>query len=377
MKEIQITREDLYQMVWKEPITTLSKKYDISDNGIRKKCNELKIPMPNAGYWAKVKFGKKLPSKMPLKDFKGDQTITLNLIEEDEVKITPQQQILKIKNDIENDPKVNLQVNARLTNPDKLILNTRNYHYQDHDRSLGKRIDKSEILSIYVNEKHFDRALRFMDTLIKALRNRGHEFIIKYGQVHIVVFGEEYHLSCNEKYKRVMVKNKYGEGFVLERTGVLSIRLGESYKKKEWIEAKTPIEEQLSKILAGIEYKGMKEREETIAIHNHWEREKEKQRIAKELQDRKEKELMNFKELFLKSQRHEKAEIIRRYVQKLENSALQRNELTQELKKEIEWAKKKADWYDPFTESYDDLLKEVDREELVIKKHSFYLLERS
>lgn len=376
MKEIQISREELYNMVWKEPLTTLSKKYDISDNGIRKKCIKLKIPMPNAGYWAKVKFGKKLPPKMPLKDFNGDQTITFNLREEDEVKITPQQQILKIKDDIENDPKVNLQVHARLTNPDKLILNTRNDHYQDHDRRQSKRIDNSEILSIGVNKKHFDRALRIMDTLIKALRNRGHEFINKYGKVHIIVFGEEYHLSCIEKYTRVMVKNQYGEGNVLEPTGILAIRIGESYKLKEWIEGKTPIEEQLSRILAGIEYKGMKEREEKIAIDNYWEREKEKQRIAKALQDRKEKELMDFKELFLKSQRHEKAEIIRRYVQKLENSALQRNELTEDLRKEIEWAKKKADWYDPFTESYDELLNEIDRNELVIKKQSFYLLEK-
>lgn len=38
MNEIQITREELYNLVWKEPLTTLSKKYDISDNGIRKKC---------------------------------------------------------------------------------------------------------------------------------------------------------------------------------------------------------------------------------------------------------------------------------------------------------------------------------------------------
>jgi len=89
------------------------------------------------------------------------------------------------------------------------------------------------------------------------------------------------------------------------------------------------------------------------------------------------KELLNFKELFLKSQRHEKAEVIRRYVQELEYSALQRNELTEDLKKEIEWARKKADWYDPFIESLDELLNEVDREELVIKKQSFYLLERS
>ena len=323
-------------MVWKEPLTTLSKKYDISDNGIRKKCLKLKIPLPNAGYWAKVKFGKKLPPKMPLKDFKGEQTITFNLREENEDKLSPQYQLSKIKDEIENDPKVNLHVPARLTNPDKLISNTRDDFYHRHDGSLSRRIDSSEFLSINVRKAHFDRALRFMDTLIKALKNRGHDFIRKNGDVYLVVFGVEYPISCIEKSKKVIIQKKYGEGFVLEPTGILSIRIGESYKMKEWNEGKTPMEDQLSRILAGIEYKGMKDRDERIRINTYWEREKENQRIAKELQDRKEKELLNFKELFIKSQRHEKGEVIRRYTQKLEDYALQRNELTEGLKTQIE-----------------------------------------
>lgn len=97
------------------------------------------------------------------------------------------------------------------------------------------------------------------------------------------------------------------KGLDMNKTGILSIRLCESYKVKEWTKGKTSFEEQLSKILAGIEYKDMKKKKETIAIHNNLEREKEKQRIAKELQNKKENELLIFKELFPKSQRHEKA----------------------------------------------------------------------
>lgn len=376
MQEIQLTREELYNLVWKEPLTTLSKKYDISDNGIRKKCLKLKIPLPNAGYWAKVKFGKKIPPKMPLKVFKGEQTITFHVREDNEEKLSPQYKLSKIKDDIENDPKVNLNVPARLTNPDKLILNTKDDFHHRHEGNLSRRFDNSEIISINVRKMHFDRALRFMDTLIKALRNRGHNFINKNGIVYLVAFGEEYPISCFEKSKKVLIENQNWDRYEYVPSGILSFRIGESYKLKEWVEEKIPIEEQLSKILAGIEFKAMKDRDERIRINTYREREKEKQRIAKELQDRKEKELLNFKELFLKSQRHEKAELIRRYAQKLEDYALQRNELTENLKTQIEWARKKADWYDPFIESYDELLNEIDREELTLKKQSFYLLER-
>jgi len=33
--------------------------------------------------------------------------------------------------------------------------------------------------------------------------------------------------------------------------------------------------------------------------------------------------------------------------------------------------RKKADWYDPFAESYDELLHEVDKEELTFKKQTW------
>jgi hypothetical protein len=60
MEKITITRNDLYEMVWKEPMTTLAKRYGISDNGVRKICIKLQIPLPKEGHWMKVKAGKKV-----------------------------------------------------------------------------------------------------------------------------------------------------------------------------------------------------------------------------------------------------------------------------------------------------------------------------
>lgn len=131
---------------------------------------------------------------------------------------------------------------------------------------------------------------------------------------------------------------------------------------------KTPIEEQVLKLLIEIEYRGWKDHEEKIENERLWAIQKEKERIALELQQRKEKELADFKELFKKSKRHEESEIIRRYIQKLEDSAILRNELTDELKEKIDWARKKADWFDPFIEAQDELLSEVNKDDLTMKK---------
>lgn len=58
---IQFERQSLYEEVWSEPLTRLGKKYGLSDNGIRKICIALNIPLPKAGHWAKIAAGHQVP----------------------------------------------------------------------------------------------------------------------------------------------------------------------------------------------------------------------------------------------------------------------------------------------------------------------------
>ena len=51
-------REPLYEEVWSTPLTRLGEKYGLSDNGIRKICKAMNIPLPQAGHWARVAAGK-------------------------------------------------------------------------------------------------------------------------------------------------------------------------------------------------------------------------------------------------------------------------------------------------------------------------------
>lgn len=58
-REIRMTRKELYDRVWSEPVTKVAESWGMSDNGLRKQCRRLKIPLPPRGYWAKVRAGKK------------------------------------------------------------------------------------------------------------------------------------------------------------------------------------------------------------------------------------------------------------------------------------------------------------------------------
>jgi hypothetical protein len=69
-----IRREELYEEVWAVPIVQLAEKYGLSDNGLRKVCKRLNVPIPWRGYWAKVAAGHKV-KKTPLPE-KAQATTT-------------------------------------------------------------------------------------------------------------------------------------------------------------------------------------------------------------------------------------------------------------------------------------------------------------
>jgi hypothetical protein len=57
MPDVTFERTTLYEEVWTTPLIHLAKKYGLSDNGIRKVCKALNIPLPKQGHWAKVAAG--------------------------------------------------------------------------------------------------------------------------------------------------------------------------------------------------------------------------------------------------------------------------------------------------------------------------------
>jgi hypothetical protein len=54
------TRQQLYDLVWSDPITTLAKSLSISDVGLAKACRRSDIPLPPRGYWARLNAGKRV-----------------------------------------------------------------------------------------------------------------------------------------------------------------------------------------------------------------------------------------------------------------------------------------------------------------------------
>jgi hypothetical protein len=56
---LEISREDLYELVWSKPMLELARDFKISDVGLARRCRRLGIPVPGRGYWARLDAGQK------------------------------------------------------------------------------------------------------------------------------------------------------------------------------------------------------------------------------------------------------------------------------------------------------------------------------
>lgn len=65
-----MTRQELYDLVWSEPVSKLGPQYGVSGVAFAKACKRAGIPIPERGYWAKLRYGKSvdrtpLPPRRP------------------------------------------------------------------------------------------------------------------------------------------------------------------------------------------------------------------------------------------------------------------------------------------------------------------------
>ena len=66
----RLSRKELYELVWSEPMRILGPRFGISDVALRKACERAEIPTPGQGYWARKVAGKstsqeELPPRPP------------------------------------------------------------------------------------------------------------------------------------------------------------------------------------------------------------------------------------------------------------------------------------------------------------------------
>jgi hypothetical protein len=374
METIELTRQELYDLVWENPLSKLAKKYNFSDNGLRKVCKKLDIPLPKNGHWQKIQYNKKvIKAKLPVNNT-VDASITLKFRDNAETIINGEGNALnQLTKELQTVLKDTIVFPEKLTKPHQLIIDAKNDlktkepSYQHN--IIGLLNTSSGILNITVAPQTVKRALLFMDVFIKALQKRGHKITVKEG-TKIVIDNMEMGIGLRERLKRKIVKGTYYDSTELYPSNILSLSLY-VYPAKDWTDTNTSkLEDKIPNIIAKLELQAIEEKRKAIERelwHIEYER---KQKIEEDFKARRNIELSKTTKLFSDAEKFDKATIYRNFIEATEQKAIKENKLTDELKEWIKWAKEKADWFDPFTNRQDELLNNNDREEFYKPKQS-------
>ncbi|TLV00349.1 hypothetical protein FEN17_12700 [Dyadobacter luticola] len=367
------SRKDLYDLVWSDSLTALSKKYNISDNGLRKACIRMSIPLPDQGHWNKVKAGKKVKVKAFPEKSEGEQQLHLSLRVEGENAIedglSPQ---VALQRSIETDSAIDLVVKDSLINPDPLVVKARQAfaskkEYIDQD---GVRLIYSENLRISVSVGLIERSLLIMDTFIKAMRTRGHDFLLKDGNYKVVIGGEAIDMTLKEA-RNVVIGTDRWQTRTFKANGTLTFQFEQGYTTTSCKDGKLQkVEQQLSKLISKLELMGEHLRKE----HEEWEKRRarmaEEERIKNEREQKKKLEIKSFRQLARDASRWKESQVLREYIDQRERDALAENNMSEEMTAWLDWARKKVDWYDPTVGSDDERLEGIAPETIMIQNDS-------
>jgi hypothetical protein len=71
MARQELSREELFALVWEKPTQEVARELGVSDVAIAKLCARLQVPKPPRGYWARVQSGQ-TPRRPPLAAFREE-----------------------------------------------------------------------------------------------------------------------------------------------------------------------------------------------------------------------------------------------------------------------------------------------------------------
>jgi hypothetical protein len=387
----QEEREKLYDEVWSEPVTTVAQRYNISDNGLRKHCKRLWIPLPPTGHWDKVKAGKKV-YKPDLPKVRGElKNYIYNYVikyRPDIDKLTDYE--LKASKDLFlltddtisfiNETCSQIQVKNQLRNPHSLIIEHKEecFYRRKRDKELknasfntnyynitkSKYRDNKAMLPIDVSEQNINRTYRILDTLIYAIEDMEGwtkaKLDLDKDKAYFDVMRTDFYFEITEE-KRKEGKLTKDEDIIPKL--VLSMKSENWYCRTQYsLEYKDkenePLENQVGNIILDmfktasrmfVEEK-LKERE-----HDRESKERERQRLLEQMR-RGELEEINILEQAASD--WNKAQRIRNFADNMELkiSEVLDKEKRDKLLKWLTWSRDKADWLDPLTEKEDEML---------------------
>jgi hypothetical protein len=170
-----LTREELYDLVWSEPMWTLAQRFGLSDVGLAKTCRRFRIPVPGRGYWQQKQAGQAVrPPRLPtLPTSLAAKLDIITMRSPNQRRAVRQASVEGVEDvDLDTPPIVVAEV---LSDPHPLVAHTVKAlrRVKPTKEGLLPRTSAADSLDVRVTLDTADRAMRILDALLKAMDDRG------------------------------------------------------------------------------------------------------------------------------------------------------------------------------------------------------------
>lgn len=251
----QLTREELYALVWAKPVAQVAKDWGLSDVGLAKLCRRHCVPLPYRGFWARKAAGQ-TPKPIPLPAARRGVPGTVWL--DPKPVAPPKPADPEIDDALAADRAFAAQdrVAEDLRGCDPLVSRTRVALQEGHTDDYGRSSPQWNAdcpIRINVSAGLVRRALRIAHGIVEGAARRGYTFRIEERRktAEIVARGNGFGFSIEEPTKRIENQpdpkrpDRYFPRYRYEPRGRLVLKLERNgYARNNWSDSeKRTVEE--------------------------------------------------------------------------------------------------------------------------------------
>lgn len=361
--KVTLTREELFSLVWAEPLSGVAKRYSLTGYAFRKMCIRMSIPVPRHDYWKKVRAGEKIEPPSLTTRHKGETTVTLQVNKS----AAPAKSPVSPQRGGRREKAVLVQT-VRATSEDPLVASARFqlFHADKQWLDNGLIWTKGKQLRIGVAPANIDRACRFMAAFLLATRHRGYRIEVNEKDTLIHIGYQPLPILLRERTKRVQQTDRgYAwRGTQLVPSGTFYMHMTYRFKERDWKISDGAVSDEAESMLDRLESASQRIDEYYRDLERRWAERAAREKAEKERDERRRTELAGFKKLLQAASRWQQAQWIRGFLSALENNEAADGGGSTDRTGWFEWARAKADWYDPLIEAEDEWMGNVSRETL-------------
>lgn len=392
---IKMSRQQLYNEIWEISVSGVAKKYNLNYGKLIETCKREDIPFPPSGYWTRRNMGKDVSGEvvmLPESD-KDELDLLLNGMKVPKVKKKAETKTVDTEQNELFQLLLFLPIEERKKVIDKALslevsaggkLHPVLVQYKQSIETYNKQLKEAQSREYYnprydnpkekpkyiseVSNEGLKRVIAILDVLFKAVESLGgqvnNDLSMKIKKDSVSVdFAEsqdkvKHELTKKEalelvKYNDAIKHHHYASKPQIRQydhvyNGKLRILFGEHKYIRD--NATEKLEDRLGDILITIYEKAEEKRIAREAREEAQRKREEERRRQEAIKERKELEIKKTKELVNIAEDYRLACDIRAYIAAVANS-------NSEVDKDwLEWAKRKADWYDPIVALEDDFL---------------------